>query len=68
MRLFACSGKLAKRAGIQQFPTERRLRESDIGTLRARLGDDFDRAYTEGELLRLREAVASALAFVERSA
>ena len=68
VRLFACSGRLAKRAGIQQFPTERRLRESDIGTLRARLGDDFDRAYTEGELLRLREAVASALAFVERSA
>jgi predicted ATPase/DNA-binding SARP family transcriptional activator len=68
VRLLACSGKLAARAGYMQSPHERGLRERDLGALREQLGGgDFEGAAAEGELLAVGDAVASALAFASRA-
>lgn len=63
-RLLAQSGHLGSRAGYQPPPHERRLREDDLAALSGTLGDRaFQRALTEGRLMRVGDAVATALAF-----
>lgn len=66
-RLLARSDTLAERAGYQRPPHERVRREAEDRTLNSELGErDLDRAIAEGELMSDADAVASALAFVER--
>jgi predicted ATPase/DNA-binding SARP family transcriptional activator len=66
--LFACADGLTER-GYERMPAERARREADGAMLLAALGPSaFDRAHADGEAMTLSEAVASALAFVERLA
>jgi predicted ATPase/DNA-binding SARP family transcriptional activator len=66
-RLLAHSSSLAARAGYQQPPHERQLRDNDLVALRSALGDEgFERAAAEGALMSLGEAVSSALACAAR--
>ena len=67
VRLLACSSVRAARAGYDRPPHERARHDADGTRLRDELSEsEFERASAEGGLMSVADALASALAFVDR--
>jgi predicted ATPase/DNA-binding SARP family transcriptional activator/tetratricopeptide (TPR) repeat protein len=62
-RLFGTAERLREEIGVPRPPNERPEFDKDVGAVRAALGDDtaFDRAWAEGRVMTLEQAVELAL-------